>query len=75
MGNLIPIVGILFPVFIIFIVFYFVFTTDYKKEKLKREERMKAIEKGIEILNNSNLKFAIASNMMEAAEKVVAFTR
>ena len=50
MGNLIPIVGILFPVFIIFIVFYFVFTTDYKKEKLKREERMKAIEKGIEIL-------------------------
>lgn len=46
---LIPIVAILFPVFIVFIVFYFVFTTDYKKEKLKREERLKAIEKGVEL--------------------------
>ncbi len=46
---LIPMVAILFPVFIVFIVFYFVFTTDYKKDRLKREERMKAIEKGIEI--------------------------
>ncbi|MEJ2307492.1 MAG: DUF6249 domain-containing protein [candidate division WOR-3 bacterium] len=48
-GNIIPIVAILFPVFIIFIVFYFVFTTEYKKEKLKREERMKAIEAGVEL--------------------------
>jgi hypothetical protein len=46
---LIPTIAILFPVFIIFIIFYFVFTTDYKKEKLKREERMKAIEAGVEI--------------------------
>jgi uncharacterized membrane protein YfcA len=49
MGALVPILGILFPIFIIFIVFYFVFTTDYKKEKLKREERIKAIEKGVEL--------------------------
>jgi len=49
MGELIPIFGILFPIAIIFIVFYFVFTTDYKKEKLKREERMRAIEAGIEL--------------------------
>ncbi len=46
---LIPMVAILFPVFIIFIVFFFVFTTDYKKEKLRREERMKAIEAGVEL--------------------------
>jgi hypothetical protein len=46
---LIPMVAILFPVFIIFIIFYFVFTTDYKKERLKREERMKAIEAGVEL--------------------------
>lgn len=49
MGDLVPIFGILFPIFIIFIIFYFVFTTDYKKEKLKREERIKAIEKGVEL--------------------------
>jgi len=49
MDELIPILGILFPIAIIFIIFYFVFTTDYKKEKLKREERMKAIEAGVEI--------------------------
>jgi amino acid transporter len=48
-GLLVPLAGILFPIFIIFIIFYFVFTTDYKKEKLKREERMKAIEKGVEL--------------------------
>lgn len=46
---MVPITAILFPVFIIFIVFYFVFTTDYKKEKLKREERLKAIEAGVEL--------------------------
>jgi hypothetical protein len=46
---LIPLAGIFFPIFIIFIIFYFVFTTDYKKEKLKREERIKAIEKGVEL--------------------------
>jgi hypothetical protein len=46
---LIPLAGIFFPIFIIFIIFYFIFTTDYKKEKLKREERMKAIEKGVEL--------------------------
>ena len=46
---LIPMVAILFPVFIIFIVFFFVFTTDYKKERLRREERMKAIEAGVEL--------------------------
>ena len=46
---LIPMAAILFPVFIIFIIFYFIFTTDYKKEKLKREERMKAIEAGVEL--------------------------
>jgi hypothetical protein len=46
---LIPMVAILFPVFIIFIIFYFVFSTDYKKEKLKREERIKAIEAGVEL--------------------------
>ncbi len=49
MTDLVPIMGILFPIFMVFIVFYFVFTTDYKKEKLKREERMKAIEAGVEI--------------------------
>jgi hypothetical protein len=48
-SQLIPITAILFPVFIIFIVFYFVFTTEYKKEKLKREERIKAIEAGVEL--------------------------
>jgi hypothetical protein len=48
-GNIVPIIAILFPVFIIFIIFYFVFTTEYKKEKLKREERMKAIEAGVEL--------------------------
>jgi uncharacterized membrane protein YfcA len=46
---LIPTIALLLPVFIIFIVFYFVFTTDYKKEKLKKEERIKAIEAGVEI--------------------------
>jgi len=37
--------------------------------------RMKGtnVDKGVEILNNSNLEFAVARNMMEAAEKVVAF--
>ncbi len=48
-GLVIPLVGILFPIIVIFIVFYFVFTTDYKKEKLKREERLKAIEAGVEL--------------------------
>ena len=48
-GLVIPLAGILFPIFIIFIIFYFVFTTDYKKERLKREERMKAIEAGVEL--------------------------
>jgi hypothetical protein len=48
-GLVIPLAGILFPIVVIFIVFYFIFTTDYKKEKLKREERIKAIEKGIEL--------------------------
>ncbi|MBU1626867.1 ADP-forming succinate--CoA ligase subunit beta [bacterium] len=39
--------------------------------------RMKGtnVDKGVEILNNSNLKFAVAKTMMEAAEKVVTFTR
>jgi hypothetical protein len=45
----IPIIAILFPAIILFIIFYFVFTTDYKKEKLKREERIKAIEAGVEV--------------------------
>lgn len=48
-GLVIPLAGILFPIIVIFIIFYFVFTTDYKKEKLKREERMKAIEAGVEL--------------------------
>jgi hypothetical protein len=48
-GLVIPLAGILFPIIVIFIVFYFVFTTDYRKEKLRREERIKAIEKGIEL--------------------------
>ncbi len=48
-GLVIPLVAILFPIFVIFIVFYFVFSTDYKKEKLKREERLKAIEAGVEL--------------------------
>jgi hypothetical protein len=46
---IIPVAGILFPIAIIFIIFYFVFTTDYRKEKLKRQERLKAIEKGVEL--------------------------
>jgi len=39
--------------------------------------RMKGtnVDEGVEILNNSDLKFAVATNMMEAAEKVVAFTK
>ena len=45
----IPIVAILMPVFVIFIIMYFVFTTEYKKRKLKSQERMKAIEKGVEL--------------------------
>lgn len=48
-GLVIPLAGIFFPIIVIFIVFYFIFTTDYKKEKLKREERIKAIEKGVEL--------------------------
>jgi hypothetical protein len=48
-GLVIPLAGIFFPIIVIFIVFYFIFTTDYKKEKLKREERIKAIEAGVEL--------------------------
>ncbi len=46
-GLVIPLAGMLFPIAVIFIVFYFIFTTDYKKEKLRREERIKAIEAGM----------------------------
>jgi succinyl-CoA synthetase beta subunit len=39
--------------------------------------RMKGtnVEKGVEILNNSSLKFEVASNMMEAASKVVSLIK
>jgi NADH:ubiquinone oxidoreductase subunit 3 (subunit A) len=48
-GLVIPLAGILLPIIVVFIVFYFIFTTDYKKEKLRREERVKAIEAGVEL--------------------------
>jgi preprotein translocase subunit YajC len=48
-GLVIPLAALLMPICVIFIIFYFVFTTDYRKRKLLSEERILAIEKGVEL--------------------------